>query len=89
MLTVSLECWLALAQWRDREWFAKSLFMGLVLRRMALVTDSPLMGWGAICKEEAVQGVLELLTVYLVLKHVSLRLTGGHVMVSSDNTLTL
>lgn len=43
-LTVSLQCWQALAQWRNRDWLVRGVIMGSLLRRAVVVTDRSLMG---------------------------------------------
>ena len=88
----------ALCQWRSPEIFSPGARLGGVASRVVMTTDASLTGWGAVLEGRAVNGVwpselaqahinyLELLAVFLALKHFAQLLRDKHVLLKSDNT---
>ena len=98
---VQRECTLALVRWRDRCFLSEGVTMGLVVSRKVITTDASLMGWGATHEGRAARGVwdasmrtahinyLELMAVFLALRHFEPLIRGCHVLVRTDNTTTV
>lgn len=97
-LRVSPQCLESLSQWRDRRWVVQGVPLGCLPSRRELVfTDASATGWGATWQGRTVQGVwapplvgahinvLELVAVYLALRHFRPVLLAKHVLVRSDN----
>ncbi|KAI2653807.1 enzymatic polyprotein [Labeo rohita] len=98
MIKVTRRCLRALDMWR-KPWF---LSQGPVLRapcrRVTLATDASLTGWGAVMNSHPARGLwsghqltwhincLEMLAVFLALKHFLPDLRDRHVLVRTDNT---
>ncbi|XP_062386517.1 uncharacterized protein LOC134075064 [Sardina pilchardus] len=97
-LTVDALCQTALAPWTQRQLLHQGAPIGRILFRKVITTDASLRGWGAICEDRTVRGEwslsqsslhinhLELLTVFLALKHFLPALQGHHVLVRTDNS---
>ncbi|XP_027146580.1 uncharacterized protein LOC113748120 [Larimichthys crocea] len=97
-VTVSPECTAALHQWRNPAIFSQGVSLGTVASRVVITTDASMTGWGATFKGRAVNGTwsaelaqahinyLELMAVFLALKHFLPHLRGQHVLVKSDNS---
>ncbi len=95
---VSPECLLALRHWRDPEIFTMDTPLGAVVMRKTVTMDASLTGWGAVFEGRAVNGTwpprlrhahinyLELLAIFLALKHFLPLLRNCHVLVRTDNT---
>ena len=93
-MNVSAECSAALQQWRN----PAGVSLGMVASRVVITTDASMSGWGATFKGRAVNGVwsaelaqehinyLELMAVFLALKHFLPHLRELHVLVKSDNS---
>lgn len=100
-LTVDVSCQTALAPWTEPQLLHQGAPIGRIHFRMVVTTDASLRGWGAICADKTVRGEwslsqsrlhinhLELLTVFLALKHFLHALQGHHVLVRTDNTTVL
>ena len=98
MLATTPSCMSALLPWRDPALLSQGSAIGRVTFRKVLSTDASLKGWGALCDSVAVRGVwsaaqsqlhinhLEMLAVFLALKHFCPALTGQHVLIRTDNT---
>ncbi|XP_029965627.1 uncharacterized protein LOC115401518 [Salarias fasciatus] len=98
MVRVSPECLLALRHWRDPEIFLTGVPLGAVVMRKTVTTDASLTGWGAVFGGRSVNGTwpptlrqahinyLELLAVFLALRHFLPLLGKCHVLVRADNT---
>ncbi|KAI2645597.1 enzymatic polyprotein [Labeo rohita] len=98
MIKVTRRCLRALDMWK-KPWF---LSQGPVLeapcRRVMLATDVSLTGWGAVMSGHSARGLwsgrhltwhincLEMLAVFLALKHFLPDLIGRHVLVRTNNT---
>ncbi|KAK9957701.1 hypothetical protein ABG768_011924, partial [Culter alburnus] len=91
-------CMRALHHWRDRAFLESGTPLGAVSMRKVVTTDASLTGWGAVCEGRIAKGkwpvslqnahinFLELLTVFLALKHFVQFLKNHHVLIRSDNT---
>ncbi|XP_029963540.1 uncharacterized protein LOC115400030 [Salarias fasciatus] len=98
MVRVSPECLLALRHWRDPGIFSTGVPLGAVVMRKTVTTDASLTGWGAVFGRRSVNGTwpptlrqahinyLELLAVFLALRHFLPLLGKCHVLVRADNT---
>lgn len=92
------ECVMALHQWKDPGVFQSGVPLGGVSLRKVVTTDASLGGWGAVFQGRSVNGrwtprlrklhinMLELMAVFLALKHFLPFLEGFHVLVRTDNT---
>ncbi|KAL6471402.1 hypothetical protein MHYP_G00200520 [Metynnis hypsauchen] len=90
---VSIDCALALYQWRQPAFLTRGIPMGTILVRKVVTSDASLSGWGATHEGRSVNGVwdphlrsahinyLELLAVFLALKLFLPYLAGHHVLV--------
>ncbi|XP_063350743.2 uncharacterized protein LOC134642723 [Pelmatolapia mariae] len=97
-LPVTTSCMLALRPWREPRLLHQGSRIGRVLFRKGVSTDASLRGWGALCEGASVRGIwsaaqrqlhinhLELLAVFLALKHFRPVLEGQHVLVRTDNS---
>nr|XP_055040043.1 uncharacterized protein LOC129427314 [Misgurnus anguillicaudatus] len=97
-VVVSSQCMDALRYWRQRSFLESGTPLGTVSQRKVVTTDASLWGWGAVYEGRAINGkwpdtlqsahinFLELLTVYLALKHFVRFLRNHHVLIRSDNT---
>ncbi|XP_053354207.1 uncharacterized protein LOC128526406 [Clarias gariepinus] len=97
-LTVTPSCMSALLPWREPRLLRQGSPIGRVSFRKVVSTDASLSGWGALCDGSAIRGAwsqeqrrlhinyLELLAVFLALRHFRLALTGHHVLIRTDNT---
>lgn len=100
-VTVTASCLAALGQWRDPALLSQGAPLGSVSQRKVITSDSSLTGWGAVHEGRSVNGTwpirlrrahinyLELLAVFLALKHFLPFLQGSHVLVRSDNSTTV
>ncbi|XP_065325845.1 uncharacterized protein LOC134621241 [Pelmatolapia mariae] len=97
-LSVTASCMLALHPWREPRLLHQGSRIGRVLFHKVVSTDASLRGWGALCEGASVRGIwsaaqhqlhinhLELLAVFLALKHFRPVLQGQHVLVRTDNS---
>ncbi|KAL6465657.1 hypothetical protein MHYP_G00257900 [Metynnis hypsauchen] len=88
----------ALRYWRNSAVLAAGIPLGGVSTRITLMTDASLSDWGATLMGRAVNGVwppqliqahinyLELLAVFLAVKHFRKFLQGQHVLIKTDNS---
>ncbi len=95
---VTSEAVLALRQWRHPTFLVQGVPMGVVRVRQVVTTDASLSGWGGIHEGRIVNGrwgqhltnlhinYLEMLAVFLTVKHFLPFLKGHHVLVRTDNT---
>ncbi|XP_056307255.1 uncharacterized protein LOC130219008 [Danio aesculapii] len=95
---VSTECVMALHHWKNPCIFRSGAPLGSVSLRKVVTTDASLTGWGAVFQGRSVNGrwthrlrelhiiMLELMVVFLALKHFLPFLKGFHVLVRTDNT---
>ena len=100
-VTVSAGCVLALKWWSSRRVLEQGVPLGLTLSRKVVTTDASLSGWGATHDGRTARGVwcgamrhahinyLELLAVFLALRHFKPFIQGCHVLVRTDNTTTM
>ncbi|KAL6467752.1 hypothetical protein MHYP_G00234290 [Metynnis hypsauchen] len=97
-VSITAACMTALRYWRNSAVLAAGIPLGGVSTRITLTTDASLSGWGATLMGRAVNGVwppqlsqahinyLELLAVFLAVKHFRKFLQGQHVLIKSDNS---
>ncbi len=95
---VTSEAVLALRQWRHPTFLVQGVPIGVVRVRQVVTTDASLTSWGGIHEGRIVNGrwgqhltnlhinYLEMLAVFLTLKHFLPFLKGHHVLVRTDNT---
>ena len=100
-VTVPASCVLALKWWSGRHVLAEGVPLGLTLARKVVTTDASLSGWGATHDGRTARGMwhgalrrahinyLELLAVFLALRHFKPLIQGCHVLVRTDNTTTM
>ncbi|XP_048037449.1 uncharacterized protein LOC125262674 [Megalobrama amblycephala] len=98
MIKVSKRCLRSLTMWKDPRFLSQGPVLGAPTRRVMLTTDASLTGWGAIMSGRSAQGLwedhqlswhinrLEMMAVFLALKHFLPDLRGYHVLVRTDNT---
>ena len=98
MIKVTRRCRRALAVWREPGFLSQGPVLGAPGRRVVLATDASLTGWGAVMSGRPARGLwsgrhltwhinrLEMLAVFLALKHFLPDLRGRHVLVRTDNT---
>ena len=98
---VSKECVEALRPWTDVDFLSQGVEVGLVTSWKVITTDASLTGWGATHEGLFVRGLwdndlktahinyLELMAVFLALKHFEPLISGCHVLVRTDNTSAL
>ena len=94
-------CMMALRQWRSKRFLSEGVSIGLVASRKVITTDASLTGWGATHEGRSAGGVwsedlrsahinyLELMAVFLALKHFEPFVRGCHVLIRTDNTTTM
>ncbi|GAA6064854.1 uncharacterized protein LOC113526632, partial [Tachysurus ichikawai] len=97
-IRVSRRALRALDVWKDRTFLSQGPVLGAPCRRMTLTTDASLTGWGAVMSGHSAQGLwsgprllwhincLEMMAVFLGLKHFLPDLGDRHVLVRTDNT---
>ncbi|XP_049326792.1 uncharacterized protein LOC125787056 [Astyanax mexicanus] len=95
---VTAACMTALRHWRDPVVLTTGIPLGGMSARITLTTDASLLGWGATLMGRAVNGAwppqlslahinyLELLAVFLALRHFEDFLRSQHVLVKTDNS---
>ena len=100
-VTVTADCIAALRHWGNPQFLSEGVAMGTVASRKVITTDASLTGWGATHEGRVVSGTweynlrnahinyLELMAVFLALKHFLPFLQHSHVLVRSDNTTTI
>ena len=100
-VTVTVDCMLALRWWSNRATLTEGVPMGTILSRKVVTTDASMLGWGATLDGMAVRGTwdssqraahinyLELMAVFLALRHFEPCISGRHVLVRTDNTTTM
>lgn len=88
----------SLYQWRNPTFLAEGVPIGTVQARKTITSDASLSGWGGTCEGRMVNGkwsprlqarhinFLEMLAVWLTLRHFLPLLRGHHVLVRTDNT---
>ena len=102
MVRVSGRCLRVLRPWRERAYLIAGSPLGRIASRREVVeTDASLSGWGAVWQCRTVRGqwdaqqrlehinLLELLAVFLALRHFLPVLRDRHVLVRTDNTSTV
>ncbi|KAL0187588.1 hypothetical protein M9458_014687, partial [Cirrhinus mrigala] len=94
-------CRKTLSPWTDMAFLRSGVPLEQVSRRIVVTTDASKTGWGAVCNGQAASGVwsglrllwhincLELLTVLLALRRFRPLIQDKHVLVRSDNTVTV
>ena len=97
-ICVPVDCTLALRQWKHPYFLTQGVQLGTICARKVVTTDASLWGWGATHEGRSVNGqwrselrsvhinVLELMAVFLALRHFLPYVTGAHVLVRTDNT---
>lgn len=95
---MSTSCVLKLLPWRQLSFLTLAVSMGTITARKVVPTDASLSGWGSVIKGRTVNGMwsvnlrhayincLELLAVFLTLKHFVPFLWGHYVLLGMDNT---
>ncbi|MCJ8749920.1 hypothetical protein PDJAM_G00193080 [Pangasius djambal] len=98
MIRVMRQCLCALDMWRKPGFLSQGPVLGAPGSRVMLATDASLTGWGAVMCGRSARGLwsgrhltlhincLEMLAVFLALKHFLPDLRGRHVLVCTDNT---
>ncbi|KAL0173812.1 hypothetical protein M9458_029780, partial [Cirrhinus mrigala] len=98
MIKVTWRCLRALDMWRKPWFLAQGPVLGALCHRVTLATDASLTGWGAVMNGHLAHGLwsghqltwhincLEMLAVFLALKHFLPDLRDCHVLVRTDNT---
>ena len=98
---VSPRCVDTLKPWLDAAFLSKGVRIGAVISRKIVTTDASLTGWGAVHAGRSASGVwgpdlqtahinyLELMAVFLALKHFEALIHGCHVVIRTDNTTTM
>lgn len=98
---VTPQCALALQVWKQRDVLTDGVALGTVTTRKVVTTDASLTGWGGVFEGRPVNGTwslhlrrahinyLELMAVFLTLRHFLQFLRGNHVLVRTDNTSTV
>ncbi|XP_067241145.1 uncharacterized protein [Chanodichthys erythropterus] len=97
MIKVTRRCLRALTMWKDPWFLSQGPVLGTSGCRTMLTTDASLTGWGAIMNGRSAQGLwedhhlswhinrLEMMAVFLALKHFLPDLRDYHVLVRTDN----
>ncbi len=100
-VAITPECRQTFSPWSDPLFLRAGVALEQVSRHAVVFTDASATGWGATCNGQAVSGVwtgpqrhwhincLELLAVYLALGRLKGPLRGKHVLVRTDNTVTV
>ena len=100
-ICVPVDCTLALRQWKHPYFLTQGVQLGTICARKVVTTDASLWGWGATHEGRSVNGrwrselrsvhinVLELMAVFLALRHFLPYVTGAHVLVRTENTTAL
>ena len=100
-VTVSQVCMDSLIPWRDRALLSCGVPLGMVTSYKVVTTDASRSGWGATHEGRTARGLwtqamlefhinyLELMAIYLALKHFEPLLLGCHVLIRTDNTTAL
>ncbi|KAI2668277.1 Transposon Ty3-G Gag-Pol polyprotein [Labeo rohita] len=98
MIKVTRRCLRALDMWKKPWFLSQGPVLGAPCRRVTLATDASLTGWGAVMSGHPARGLwsgrhltwhincLEMLAVFLALKHFLPDLRDRHVLVRTDNT---
>ncbi|KAI2646068.1 Transposon Ty3-G Gag-Pol polyprotein [Labeo rohita] len=98
MIKVTWQCLRALDMWRKPWFLSQGPVLGAPCRRVTLATDASLTGWGAVMDGHPARGLwsghqltldincLEMLAMFLALKHFLPDLRDHHVLVRTDNT---
>jgi ribonuclease HI len=91
----------ALVPWLREGFLTSGVRMGEVIHRKVITSDASLTGWGATLEGRTARGLwgpdlqdrhinfLELMAVFLALKHFEQRILGWHVLIRTDNTTTM
>ncbi len=100
-VSVTPSCRQTFGPWSDLAFLRAGVPLGQVSRHVVVSTDASAMGWGAMCNGHAAAGLwtgsrlqwhincLELLAVWLALRHFKGLLHDKHVLVRTDNTATI
>ncbi|XP_053296886.1 uncharacterized protein LOC128456655 [Pleuronectes platessa] len=100
-VTACASCALALLPWQRPSMLTAGVRMGAISARKVVTTDASLSGWGGLFEGRSANGMwstdlkhahinyLELMAVFLTLKHFLPFLRGHHVLVRTDNTTTV
>ena len=90
-----------LRPWSNAAFLSQGVRVGAVISRKVITTDASLKGWGALHEGRAASGVwapglqgahinyLELMAVFLAVKHFEVFIRGCHVLIRTDNTATM
>ncbi|MGL5564840.1 MAG: reverse transcriptase-like protein [Plesiomonas sp.] len=90
-----------LRPWLNSHWLHRGVPLQLCFRRETVTTDASLTGLGAVCQGHPTSGVwsgeqrswhinrLEMLAVFLALKHFLPLLRGSHMIIRTDNTTVI
>ncbi|XP_061078563.1 uncharacterized protein LOC133111938 [Conger conger] len=89
----------ALSHWRDGRMLSVGVPMGAISTHVPVYTDASTKGWGAVCNGMMASGlwnpplphinVLEITAVWLALQRFEPLLRGRHVLIRSDNKVTV
>ncbi len=100
-VSVTPSCRQTFGPWSDLAFLRAGVPLVQVSRHVVVSTDASAMGWGAMCNGHAAAGLwtgsrlqwhvncLELLAVWLALRHFKVLLHDKHVLVRTDNTATV
>ena len=100
-VVVSPWCVETLGPWTDATLLSQGVSVGAIVHRKVVTTDASMKGWGATFEGRPASGVwtpelqtrhinyLELLAVFLAVKHFLPLIQGCHVLVRTDNTTTM
>ncbi|KAI2650818.1 Transposon Ty3-G Gag-Pol polyprotein [Labeo rohita] len=100
-VNITPSCRQTLSPWTDIVFLRSGVPLEQVSRRIIITIDASKTGWGATCNGQAASGVwtgprlfwhincLELLAVLLALRRFQSMIQGKHVLVRSDNTVTV
>ena len=100
-VTLSQHCIETLTPWLSVPFLSQGVNMGEVISRRLITTDASMMGWGATMEGRSARGIwspdlqsmhinyLELMAVYLAVKHFEPLILNCHVLIRTDNTTTM
>ena len=100
-VTVSASCMRVLQVWKSEIFLSEGVPVGRILSRKVITTDASLAGWGATFEGRTARGrwdgnlktahinYLELMAVFLAVKHFEPFIGGYHVLIRTDNTTTM
>ena len=100
-VTVTETCMQALRQWKVAAFLSEGVPVGRIISRKVITTDASLKGWGATFEGRTARGLwdrsmktahinyLELMAVFLAVKHFEPLVSGCHVLIRTDNTTAM